>query len=94
MAYTLDLHSLIKYMYPVLYVSLYWLYSEKVATLGPPSPNVTAVKEKEYKVESILRHHLQGWAMEYLMHWHGNDEAENNWALKQDLVHIQKTLEK
>ena len=41
-------------------------YSERGATLGSSDPIVTAGEEKEYKVESILRHCQQGGRTEIL----------------------------
>ena len=51
-------------------------------------PIVTAGEEEEYEVESILRHHWQwGRVMEYLVHWHGYDEAKDSQVSEQDLIH-------
>ena len=31
--------------------------------------------------------------MEYLVHWHGYDEAEDSWVSEQDLIHAQQILQ-
>ena len=57
------------------------------ATLGPLDPIITADVDKEYEVEHILKHHRWGQVMEYLVHWHSYNEAEDSWVLEQDLIH-------
>ena len=57
--------------------------------MDPPDPSVTAGAEEEYKVESILRHRQQGPVMEYLVHLHSYDEAEDSWVQEQDLINAQ-----
>ena len=59
----------------------------------PLDPFVTAGAKEEYEVESILRHHQQGQTMEYLVHWHGYDKAEDSWVQEQDLIHAQQILQ-
>ena len=74
-------------MHPTFHVSLLQPYSTVGATLGPIDPIVIAGEKEEYEAESLLQHHWQGQAMEYLVHWHGYDEAEHNWVSEQDLIH-------
>ena len=54
---------------------------------------MTADEKEEYEVESILRYNQWGQAIEYLVQWHGYDEAENSWVLEQDLIHAQQILQ-
>ena len=61
--------------------------------MGPSDPIVTAGEEEEYEVEIILRHCQWGQVTEYLVHWHGYDEAEDNWVQEQDLIHTQQILQ-
>ena len=61
--------------------------------MGPPDPTVTAGEEEEYEVESILRYHRRGQVTEYLVHWYGYNEAEDNWVQEQDLIHAQQILQ-
>ena len=61
--------------------------------MGPPDSIVTAGAEEEYELESILRHCWQGQVMEYLVHLHGFDEAEDSWVSEQDLIHAQQILQ-
>ena len=58
--------------------------------MGPLDPIAIAGIEEEYEVESILRHHRWGGAMEYLVHWHGYDKAKDRWVLDQDLIYAQQ----
>ena len=73
-------------MHLTFHVFLLQLYSAGGATLGPPDPFVTSGAEEEYEVDSILRHHWWGQLIEYLVHWHGYDEAEDSWVSEKDLI--------
>ena len=80
-------------MHLTFHVSLLQLYSAGGTTLDPLDPIVTAGEEEEYEVESILMH-CQCWSvMEYLVHWHGYNKAEDSWVPKQDLIHAQQILQ-
>ena len=74
-------------MHPAFHVSPLKPHSARGATLGPPDPIVTAGEEEEYEVESILRHYWWVRVIEYLIHWHGYDEAKDSWVSERDLVH-------
>ena len=59
----------------------------------PLNPIVITGEEDKHEVERILRHCQRGWAMEYLVYWHGCNEIEDSWVSEQDLVHAQQILQ-
>ena len=69
------------------------LYCDHTQQEGATDPIVTASKEEEYEVESILKHCWWGQVMEYLVHWHGYNETEDSWVSEQDLIHALQILQ-
>jgi len=58
----------------------------------PPLPPEIINKEEEYKIEAIRKHRKQGNSTQYLVHWKGYSNEDDEWIPKSGLGHAKKLL--
>ena len=64
---------------------------QKQKNTTPPPPEIINKKE-EYEIEAIRKHRKQGNSIQYLVHWKGYSNKDDEWIPESGLGHAKELL--